>query len=266
MQVFNRFAQGGTHTLFTQHPAHPVSSQGASPVKDSVLFGFVEQPFQPLSNFKASLCDQVETSFRGQALENPKAPQELAVLEQRYPGSLSKVALTESLSGMLGFGLSYPNQEETSSGTSYTRQNIEERLVGLSKNHPQLLSTSIEDYDFQQAEKVAAQLHGKLEVLFPERHAEDLVIASRAKKPASLEAKMNKRGSSVTLGSIVDTVGARVDVPDLVSVQNVSKVLEKAFGEKILARNDYFKHPQANGEARARSFVANAVRRKKSQK
>jgi hypothetical protein len=129
------------------------------------------------------------------------------------------------------------------------RANISAKAKELQGSHPELNTGDASKYDFGAAAVAAEGLLEKLDGLFKD-DLPDLAISTRAKTPKSLKGKMEKMKGfdpDYTLAHLTDTVGARVDAPDLKSMGEVANRLEKLYKGKIVAKSDYVSKPGANG-------------------
>jgi len=76
-------------------------------------------------------------------------------------------------------------------------------------------------------------------------------IKSRIKKPISIFEKMERRGYTKTLDSIVeemhDIAGVRVICPFIEDIYEVADMITEQDDIKVLARKDYIKYPKPNG-------------------
>ncbi len=198
-----------------------------------------------------------DMSSAASALE-PVYIDEIRVLESRYPGvadklkgmeikALEKGYCPEGSKGVEASVLESPPWPTTEFGDP--RTNIGAKAKELHQTHPHLNTNDASTYDFKKAASDSDKLMEKLDGLFGNDLGE-LAMSTRAKTPKSLSNKMDKMlgyDQNFTMGHLTDTVGARIDAPDLKSMGEVAKRLEKEYEGKIIAKSDYVSKPGDNG-------------------
>lgn len=184
---------------------------------------------------------------------------EIRVLDKRYPGVADKLKELEMQALQLGYCPVGSKQVETAMlesppwpTTSFgdPREAIKSKASELRAAHPELDTQDASRYDFSKAARDSEALLQTLDGLFPEAETPGLSISARAKTPGSLARKMEKmvdRDPEFTLAHLTDTVGARIDAPDLRSMGEVARRLEKLYEGKIVAKSDYVSQPGDNG-------------------
>lgn len=189
----------------------------------------------------------------------PAYREELSPLESRYPGVAHKLSSFEVEAAMKGYcpvGTKHVEQAVIESPpwpqTDYgnARTNISAKAKEIQQSHPELNTSDPGAYDFKKANRDAGKLMEELHDMFPKDKFPGIVMGARAKAPASLAKKMEKQTAadpSFTLAHLTDTVGARIDSPDLKTLGEVAKALEKKYEGKIVAKSDYVTNPGANG-------------------
>lgn len=185
--------------------------------------------------------------------------EELKAIEGRYPGVAAKLCKLESVALTRGYTpdrsqvvekevLSSPPWPQTDYGDP--RVNISAKAAELHQIDPSLKTSSPEAYDFKKANREAAGLMETLGEMFPKDSFPGIVMGARAKTPQSLAKKMEKLTGfdpNFTLAHLTDTVGARIDSPDLKTLGVVAKGLEEKYKDNIVAKSDYVSTPGANG-------------------
>lgn len=184
---------------------------------------------------------------------------EIRVLESRYPGVADKLKAFEIEAAEKGYCpigskpveaalLESPPWPTTEYGNA--RANIGAKAKELQAANSDLNTGDATKYDFDKATVASEKLMETLDGLFPSKEMPDLAISTRAKAPKSLSnkmAKMLKLDPEYTLAHLTDTVGARIDAPDLKSMGEVATRLEKLYEGKIVAKSDYVTNPGDNG-------------------
>lgn len=184
---------------------------------------------------------------------------ELSPLESRYPTVVSRLRELETQALDRNYDpvasqkleksvLSAPPWPTTEFGDP--RANIGAKAKELQQTHPELNTQDASAYNSGQAADASDRLMETLDALFPQEEMPGLTMATRAKAPASLANKMAKMTAldpNFTLAHLTDTVGARIDAPDLASMGKVAERLEKQYEGKIIAKSDYVSQPGANG-------------------
>lgn len=183
---------------------------------------------------------------------------EIRVLDSRYPGVADKLkgmeveALAKGYcpvgsKGIEASVLESPPWPTTEFGNP--RENISAKAKELHQTHPHLNTSDASTYDFKKATADSDRLFETLDGLFG-KDLGDLAMSTRAKTPKSLSNKMDKMlgyDENFTMGHLTDTVGARIDAPDLKSMGQVAERLEKLYDGKIIAKSDYVSKPGDNG-------------------
>lgn len=184
---------------------------------------------------------------------------ELKPLESRYPGVAEKLGRFENEAACKGYCpvespkleqevIQNPPWPKTEFGDP--RANITAKAKELQEQNPTLKSSNPKDYDFQKASVAAEDLMETLDGMFPKDQFPGIAMSARAKTPQSLSKKMEKqtaRSPDFSLGHLTDTVGARIDAPDLKKMGDVAKAIEQRFDGKIVAKSDYVSQPGDNG-------------------
>ena len=184
---------------------------------------------------------------------------EIRVLESRYPGVADKLKAFEIQAAEKGYCpigsksveaalLGSPPWPTTEYGDA--RANIGTKARELQTANSELNTSDATKYDFDKATVASEKLMETLDGLFPSKEMPDLAISTRAKAPKSLSNKMDKMlklDPEYTLAHLTDTVGARIDAPDLKSMGEVATRLEKLYEGKIVAKSDYVSKPGDNG-------------------
>ncbi|MFA7482255.1 MAG: hypothetical protein WC314_17240 [Vulcanimicrobiota bacterium] len=189
----------------------------------------------------------------------PVYAKELEALEGRYPGVAKKLSEFEVEAARQGYHpteskqveqsvLSSPPWPTTEFGDPI--DNIGAKAKELQTLHPELKTSDPAAYDFKKANREAGRLMEELESDFPKDQFPGVVMGVRAKTPQSLARKMEKQTAQYpdfTLAHLTDTVGARIDSPDLMTMATVTSSLEAKYGDQIVAKSDYVSNPGANG-------------------
>lgn len=189
----------------------------------------------------------------------PVYTDELKPIEGRYPGVAQKLGQFEVEAARKGYCpvqskqveqsvISSPPWPQTDFGDP--RVNIGAKAKELQRLHPELNTADSSAYDFKKANREAAQLLETLDEMFPKDKFPGIVKGARAKAPQSLAKKMEKQTGfdpNFTLAHLTDTVGARIDSPDLKTLGEVAKGLESKYKDKIVAKSDYVSTPGDNG-------------------
>lgn len=198
-----------------------------------------------------------KTATTSSGLE-PAYMDEIRVLDSRYPGVADKLKDMEVQAAQNGYCpveskkveaslLESPPWPTTSFGDAF--ENITAKAAELRSNNPELATNDATTYDFAKAALAAEDFREKMKQAFKE-DMPDLTISTRAKTPKSLANKMTKmlsKDPNYTMAHLTDTVGARIDAPDLHSMGEVAKRLEKMYEGKIVAKSDYVSQPGENG-------------------
>ena len=184
----------------------------------------------------------------------------LGFLNDSYPGVVEKLRVGELKAAELGYTpalgealqqkmLANPVLPNTVIGDG--RASITAKAAELVEANPTLASKSGADYDFNAAQAKSEQLADDLRAMFPNNEFPGLDMATRAKAPKSLNDKMAKMaaitGDDFPLAKLTDTVGGRVDAPDLETLGKMAKRFEEMYGDKLVTKDDYFLKPGANG-------------------
>lgn len=189
----------------------------------------------------------------------PAYMSEIKVLESRYPGVVDKLKDFEIEAAAHGYSPQAGKAMETSvidnapwPQTTFgdPRTNIGAKAKELQTTNPALNTGDASKYDFAQANQVSIDLMEKFDTMFSQEKFPGIAISTRAKTPHSLTNKMTKmveKDPNYTLAHLTDTVGARIDAPDLRSMGTIAKELEKQYEGKIIAKSDYVSKPGENG-------------------
>lgn len=198
------------------------------------------------------ICDEVEF--------------DLKAIDNYYPGVAQRLSETESKAAQFGYETGLFRSLEmqvlkeppwTPGSTPNSRQQIQAKAAELRSLNPELDSADPKAYDFAKAMNQAENLMENLTEKFSGEQFPDVKIAARAKAPASLSNKLEKmtaRDPDFKLSHLTDTVGARVDCPDLKTLGSVARSLEKMYDGKVVAKNDYLSEPGENSY-RALHFI-----------
>lgn len=189
----------------------------------------------------------------------PVYTEELKAIEGRYPGVAQKLGQFEVEAAQKGYCpveskqieqsvISSPPWPQTDFGDP--RTNIGAKAKELQQLHPELNTSDPNAYDVKKANREAARLLETLDEMFPKDKFPGIVKGARAKTPQSLAKKVEKQTGfdpGFTLAHLTDTVGARIDSPDLKTLGEVAKSLESKYKDKIVAKSDYVSNPGDNG-------------------
>ncbi len=184
---------------------------------------------------------------------------EIRVLDERYPGVTDKLKKFEVEAACHGYCpakakeveasvLESPPWPTTTFGSA--RENISAKAKELQQTHPELNTKDSSAYNFSEANKAAGDLMEALDEMFPHDQFPEIAISARSKTPCSLSKKVEKqvgRSEDFTLAHLTDTVGARIDAPDLKNMGEVARKLEEHYEGKIVAKSDYVSEPGENG-------------------
>jgi len=237
--------------LPTKPPAAEPETVHSIPLQTPVSY---QSPSLLLSDYSQTslICDEVEV--------------DLQTIDNHYPGVAQRLSETESKAAQFGYesGLFRSLEMQvlkdppwTPGSTPNSRQNIQAKAAELRSLNPELDSADPKSYDFVKAMYQAESLMENLTEKFSGDQFPDVKIAARAKAPASLSNKLEKmtaRDPDFKLSHLTDTVGARVDCPDLKTLGNVARSLEKMYDGKVVAKNDYLSEPGENSY-RALHFI-----------
>lgn len=214
----------------------------------------------PVVRFKP--LESKSTSFNNGPLTmgfEPAYMDEIRVLGERYPGVAEKLNTLECQAAASGYCpvaskaleasvLASPPWPTTTFGSAWA--NISAKAQELQQSNPTLASQNPKDYDFKAANRASAKFVETLDEMFPREKYPELNVSARAKTPQSLAKKMEKQtavSSDFSLAHLTDTVGARIDAPDLKQMGEVAKALEEKYKGNIVAKSDYVSDPGANG-------------------
>lgn len=272
VQSVKRFLQArkaGGPTPVKQNPlpkAEPSPPKSGDAVQLSTTTVTSAQPPQPTPPAPVRLQETKQPPKPQEGLTGPITLglepvylDELKPLESRYPGVAQKLGQMESEAVCRGYCpdqspkleqeiLQNPPWPKTEFGQA--RANIAGKAEQLQKQDPTLKSSDPRDYDFQKATEAAEDLMETLDGMFGKDKFPGIAISTRAKTPQSLAKKMEKqtaRSADFSLGHLTDTVGARIDAPDLKRMGDVARAIEEKYDGNIVAKSDYVSEPGENG-------------------
>lgn len=183
----------------------------------------------------------------------------LSGVEERYPGVVARLKQAEEGAERHGYTptraqtvIEQMRQTPPWPAGSYpdNRVRIANKSQQLAQLYPALQSKDASSYDLPAAHKAADKLLGDLAEAFPEHEFPNTHMAVRAKAPGSLANKMTKqqvRDPEYSLAHVTDTVGARMDCTDLLTMGKMAHKLEHLYADKIVAKKDMLSEPGANG-------------------
>jgi ppGpp synthetase/RelA/SpoT-type nucleotidyltranferase len=183
----------------------------------------------------------------------------LSTVEERYPGVVAKLKQAEEGAHRAGYTptraqavIEQMRQAPPWPAGSYpdNRARIAVKAQQLAALHPQLQSREATTYDLPAAQEAADKLLDDLVQAFPEHEFPNTNMAVRAKTPGSLANKMTKqqvRDPEYSLAHVTDTVGARMDCTNLITLGKMANKMEQLYKDKIVAKKDMLSEPGSNG-------------------